>query len=113
MFKSYQLTLTGAVQRLSDVLLTIPPAKSGDAPPAATDLPFRQITLQGLKANTNDIFIGDTNLVSSTVHAFRIDSTDSQPPFVLGNFDTGPIKLSDFWVKGTAAEVLTVGGIPF
>lgn len=111
-FKSFQLTLNGNAQRLSDVLLAAG-VPSGTLPPAALDLPYRTLTFQALKANTNDIFIGDTNGVSSTVHGFRVDSTDSALPIILGGYDSGPLKLSDYWVKGTNAEVLIVGGVPF
>ena len=105
-FKQYTLTLNGAVQRLSLVL-------SDPTPGGLLDIPLRQVTFQGLKANTNDIFVGDNSAVTSTSHAFRVDATDAALPLVLGPFETGPMKLSDFYVIGTNNEVLVIGAVPF
>jgi len=107
-FKAYQLTLNGNAQRLSDIF--------GDGVGvvnAANDIPFRTVTFQGLKANTNDIFVSDANTISSTIHGFRVDSTDSALPIILGGYDSGGIKLSNFWVLGINAEVLLISGIPY
>jgi hypothetical protein len=109
-FVTYQLTLNGAAQRLSNVYGG---AANAAIPSPVTDIPYRTVTFQGLKANTNDIFVGNTSSVSSTVHGFRIDPTDTQAPIVLGSYDSGPLKLSDFWVLGTSTEVLVVSGVPF
>src|SRR3990172_719180 len=106
MFRSYQLTLTGAAQRLSDAL--------GDGVGVVNpvnNFALRLIMFQGLKANTNDIFVGHNSSVSSTIHGFRVDATDSAQPIIIGGFDEGPIKLSDFWVLGTANEVLVVAAV--
>jgi hypothetical protein len=111
-FISYQLTLNGNVQRLSDALPNGGLDARGQLDPTF-DVPLRAVTFQGLKANTNDIFIGSTNLVSSTVHAFRVDSTDSAPPIIVGSYDGGGSKPSDFYVKGTNAEVLLFGGVTY
>src|SRR5678816_1776822 len=103
---SYQLTLSGVAQRLT---LAFP---ADDRNPGGKyDVPLRVISFQGLKANTNDIFVGTDALVSSTVHGFRVDATDSAPPITFGSFDTGGSRFSDYYVVGTANEVLVFHGI--
>lgn len=112
-YKAYQLTLTGAAQRLSDVFGLPATTPESAAAFVSLDIPFRQLSFQSLKANAADIFIGDGPTVSTTVHAIRVDPGDTQPPIILGHFDDGPMKLSDFYVIGTANDVLLVGGIPY
>lgn len=108
-FRSYTLTLNGAAQRLSDVYAS---AAAGSVT-AMADIPYRLVTLQGLLANTGNIFVGMDNTVSSTNHAFRINAVDGDQPIILAPPSPGgPTKLSDFWVIGTNAEVLCVGGVP-
>lgn len=107
-FRSYTLTLTGAAQRLSDVYGD----GAGVANPA-NDIPYRALYLQGLAANTNLIYVGMDNTVTSSNHGFRITAADTDQPFpLIPPTPGGPLHLSDFWVLGTADEVLCVGGIP-
>lgn len=105
-FKSYTLTLTGVAQHLSDAFGD----GVGQVNPV-NDVPFRSIVLQAQKAG-NDVFVGTSSAVSSTVFAFRLDPTAALLPFVLGGYDQGPLKLSDFWVTGTNGQILTIGGVP-
>lgn len=113
-FKVVQLTLSGAAQQLSTALSTTPAAGETVSPRTRWEnAPLRTITFQGLKANDADIFVGDSSAVSSSVHAFRIDPGDTAPPIVLGGHDEGPMKLADFWVLGTAAQVLCVGIVEY
>lgn len=112
-FKAYQLTLSGVAQQLSLAYgLGAQPSPVTSAF-AAADIPLRQVTFQALTAVAAIIYVGDSNLVSATVHGFRIDPTDTQQPFTLGPFDSGPVKLSDFWVVGTANDVLMIGAVPY
>ena len=104
--RHYVLTLSGAAQQLSSVL---PVTQRG----GAQDEALRFLTLQPGKANTNDVFVGATSAVSSSVYGMRLDPTDTQAPTELGTHDAGPIKLSDVWVIGTADEKLHVLAIPF
>lgn len=113
MFRAYQLTLNGNAQRLSDVFGLASTVADTDPEFVKRDLPMRQLTFQVLTAGSNPVYVGESNLVSSTVHGFRVDPTDTQQPIVLGPFDSGPLKLSDFWVRGTNAEVLVIGAIPY
>jgi len=112
-FKAYQLTLTGVAQRLSNAYGLGPMPSPVTSEFAAADIPLRQISFQALTAAGADIYVGDSSAVSSTVHGFRVDPANTQQPFVLGPFDCGPMKLSDFWVLGTTGEVLLIGAIPY
>lgn len=109
--RSYTLTLTGAAQRLSQVL----PTGGGNADPTGgEDLPFRQLRLQADPANANVVYVGDSSAVSATAHGGSLDPTEaSAQVLVLGPFPTGPLRLSDLWVLGTNTQRLMVLGVPF
>jgi len=115
-FKQFKLTIPISVPtRLSDVY----GAGAGIAL-AQDDIPYRQIIL------TDDpedpaaaIYIGASNLVSSSNFAFYLlvveiaGTAAATSPIILGPFETGPMKLSDFWAFSTAAQALYIGGIPY
>jgi hypothetical protein len=106
-FIAYSLTLNGSAQRLSSVL-----ANTQVGGP--DDVAIRQLTLQGHHANTARVFIGDDSSVSVTDYGFYCPiPTGSPVPVILGPFETGPMRLSNFWVIGTNAEVLKIGIVPF
>jgi hypothetical protein len=115
-FKHYTLTLNGSAQRLSSVLL---PALLNQEPAAvdggvAADVPLREIILSNVAGNANVIYVGGSSGVSSTSHAFALDPTEaSQAPVRLGPYESGPLKLSDFWVIGTNAQLLGIGVVPY
>lgn len=73
---------------------------------------MRLIALQPDKGNSNDVYVGAATLTSSD-YGVRLDPGDTAPPVVLGHFDTGPYKLSEFYVLGTNNEKLHVLAIPF
>jgi hypothetical protein len=105
--QGFALTLTGLAQRLSDVY--------GDGVGvvnATHDIPYRTLVLQGAKGGA-DVFVGGSSTVSSTAYGVRLDPTASTTPLVLGGYDTGPMKLSDFWVIGTSSQLMSVLGIPY
>lgn len=110
-FQHYNLTITAAARRLSDAL-TIPPG----APLAAMDVPLRAITLQG-NTDSAAMHIGGDNTVSATVWGVRIPAAAGgipAAPITFGPFsNSGPIKLSDFWVFGTANDILHISVIPY
>ncbi len=107
---SFVLTLSGVAQRLSDVYLTAGQALG--SVDASKDIPYRTLVLQAPKAGA-DVYVGTDALVSSTVFGVRLDPTAAAQPIILGGFDMGPMKLSDFWVTGTSTQKMTVLGIPF
>lgn len=106
-FKHYTLTLTAVAQRLSTVL-------AQQAVAGVDDVSCRQIVFAADPANAAAVYIGSSSGVSSTSHAFSLDPTQaSHTPVVLGPFDAGPLRLSDFWVIGANNERLMVGIVPF
>lgn len=104
---AYSLTLNGSAQRLSSVL-------SDTTVGGKDDISIRQLILQGHHANTARVFVGDDASVSGTDYGFYLPiPTDSPLPVSVGPFETGPVRLSNFWVIGTNNEVLKIGIIPF
>lgn len=109
--RHYNLTLTGVAQRLSDVLTPVV-AQAGEQ----ADVALRVITLQMDDGSTNPLFVASDNGVSATDYAFRLEGGAGgvpPAPFILGEFEQGPIRLSDFYVVGTATEVLHIGTVPY
>jgi hypothetical protein len=94
---SFQLVSTAVPQRLSDVYLDGPGVVN-----AAHDIPYRQLILQASAAVT----IGETSAKAATGIPIGVAGT-----ITLGPFDTGPLKLSEFWVVGAAT--LSILGIPY
>lgn len=101
--RTLQLALAATQKRLSDAYAGSTP---GVANPA-TDIPYRQVTLQ---AEGAAVYVGSDILVSTTVYGNKI-ATDGSLTFG-GGFDSGPLHLSDFYVLGASATV-HVSGIPF
>lgn len=106
-FKQLVVTLTGAVQRVSDALTVTTPS-------GRDDVSCRQITFAADPANANVVYVGDAN-VSSTAHAFALDPTQAtaKDRESIGPFEAGPVRLSDFYVIGTNAQRLMIGYVPF
>lgn len=108
-FRDSTLTLNAAAQRLSSVY-------SNPDPSQGDNICLRGVMFQGDGANAGAIFVGSSNLVSSSVYAFRIPAAVAgvpAAPIIIGDFEGGPFRLSDFWVIGTNAEKLHIGTIPF
>jgi hypothetical protein len=104
------LTLDGTIQRLSSVL-TDPEVGGAD------DEALRVVQLQMQGNSANPLFVGGapkvgTNVtLTSTDHGFRLEPGSGgvpTAPYLLGEFETGPIRLSDVYVLGTNAEVLHI-----
>lgn len=96
----YTLTLGGAAENLATALgLTT----------AAQNIPFKMVTFQA--GGAADVFIGSTNTVSSTNYGFR--AITAQGPVYLEGQGDGPIKLSQIFVIGTAAQRLHIMGVTF
>lgn len=104
---AYSLTLNGSAQRLSTVF-------ANTTVGGPDDVSIRQLVLQGHHANTARIFVGDDASVSGTDYGFYLPIPTGSPlPVILGPYETGPMRLSNFWVVGTNNEVLKIGIIPF
>jgi len=105
--RHFDLTLNGAAQQLSTAI----PAVGGAPGP---DEAYRQLIFSSAPGNAAAIYIGATSSVSSSSHGFSLDPAQAtQQPVYVGPFDTGPVKLSEFWVLGANSEILHVLGIPF
>lgn len=103
--RSYDIVLTGVAQRVSTVL--------GLAVGGADDPGFRQLIVAADPANTAVAYVGADSSLSATSHGFALDPTQAtaQDRESLGPFDTGPVRLSDLWVLGTANERLHILGV--
>lgn len=97
--RSFNLSLTGAAKRLSDVY-----GGAAGVINAADDIPYRQLCLE---AETAAVQIGSANTVSATIYG---NSIATGATLILGPYETGPLKLSDLWAFGTAT--LHILGIP-
>lgn len=103
-FKHYELTLTGAAQRLSSVLANV-------AVGGPDDKPLAFVTLQLAADASGACFVGDVD-VSATSWGQRIPvpvSSIPAPPLYLEAGYGAAIKLSDVYVFGTANDVLHIG----
>lgn len=107
-FKALQVTIPNPAAA-TQVSSALPAAERA----AGISLPCQMICFQAAKAVAADIFIGDTSAVSNSAHAIRIDPTDTQPPVVLAGTEAGSIKLGDFWITGTAGDILLVGYLTY
>lgn len=106
-FHHHALTMSGVAQRLSDVY--------GDGVGVADalhDIPLRQITFQSLSAaQGGTIYVGSLPTISATDHGFRIVPGAT---ITLGPYSgSGPMKLGDFYVLGTANDVLVISEVPY
>ena len=106
--KQYVLTLSGVAQRLSSVFAN--PEVGGP-----DDWALRTFTLQGGESNANPVYQGDED-VTTALWSIRIPAAVTgvpAAPLIIGEHETGPLKLSSYYVIGTADETLHIGVIPF
>ena|SRR5688572_5002728 len=105
MLRTMQLVLAAGQQRLSDAY-----GGASIAPPgtlnAAQDIPYRELTFQ---AEAAACFLGATSAVTTTAYGYTIASGGNK---TFGPYDTGPMRLSDFYAVG-AGCTLHITGIPF
>ena len=105
--RDYQVTLAAGAVRLSRAYAS----GAVDVEPSAADnLPFRQLVFSAEGAVA---FVGAASDVSSTNYGTRVEvGAAGSAPVIVGPFETGPVKLSDFWAAGAGA-ILHVLGIPY
>lgn len=103
-FRHYPaLTLTGVAQNIRTALQL-----DDDSDPKA-----RAVIFHPDSSNSNPIYVGGIG-VGTTDWAFRLPAFSATlPPFILGEFDQGPLQLKDFWVIGTSGEKLHIGIVPW
>lgn len=111
-FRQYALVCNAAppAKRLSDVY--------GDGTGvvnARNDIPYRQLIFQADPANGGPVYIGDNDLTAPDNAAFVLQPTvDKLAAISLGPFETGPMKLSDFYAVGSGGTPrLLISGVPF
>ncbi len=124
--RSFQIALGAGATRLSDVYIGLTMgAEGGPAtniggsagnPNPRSDVPYRTIILYASGAAA---YVGGSDMagpsatpVSSTTFGVKVDSAAGVPPLVLGGFDQGPIKLSDYWASG-AGSTIHILAIPY
>ena len=104
--RDFQIALAAAAKQLSDVYGI---AQSQQPEFARANIPYRQILLS---AETGVAFVGSDNLVTATKYGVRVEiGATAVEPVSIGPYETGPVKLSDFWAAGTGT--LHILGIPF
>lgn len=92
MVKSFQLALTGAARRVSDVYGGTPGIAAADV-----DIPYREIIFQ---SETAAVQLGQDNTVSATNYGNSIAT--GLVLIAAPSAPGAPLKLSDFWAFGTA-----------
>lgn len=101
------VTLTGSAQQLIAGLNT----------DAAANIPIREITFQADGGNGAAVLVGGSNSVSTSDWGLSIPAGAAgvpAAPLKLGPYAwSGPMKLGDFWVIGTADQKLHVSYVPF
>jgi hypothetical protein len=111
-FKQYALVVAGAppASRLSDVY-----GDGAGVVNARNDIPYRQIILQADPANGAPVYIGDSDLIAPDNAAFVLQpGVDKLMAMTLGPFDSGPLRLSDFWAVGSGATPrLLISGVAY
>lgn len=97
MIKTYQIVLSGTAQRLSTLF-------AGDE---SLNIPFRQLLFQ---ASGADAALGSSNAVTAATGLKVLVA--GVLPVPIGPFETGPVKLSDFYGIGAGAT-LNILGVPY
>lgn len=100
----FQLVLSATPKRLSDVYGGTP-----GTPDESKNIPYRQLFLQ---ADGADFVVGDSTVTTTNYGAKFPVTGNAFASGSLGPYETGPLKLSDFWAVGAGATVHIVG-VPF
>ena len=104
--RDFQLALAAGALRLSNVY----GGPANAEPDARDNIPYRQIILS---AEGGVAFVGAAADVTATNYGVRVEiGATAVEPVSIGPFETGPVKLSDFWAAG-AGSTLHVLAIPF
>ena len=113
----YTMTLTGAVQQGNQMLPTTPVGSlPGNQVGGPNDIACRSICLQPDGANTGVIYVGAKSTMTTSDWGIRLEApigTVPPPPFLLGEFPSGPIRPSDLFFLGTNADKVHVLLVPF
>ncbi len=101
MIDHYDLTLSGAAQQVSDVI------------PAATreqlDVPALSVQFEIDDEDTNPAFIGGDDSVTATSYGTRLPAVRAAEPLTEVRVFRGvKLRLREFWIIGTAADVVHI-----
>lgn len=111
-FQHFNITLTGAAQNVLQTITGVALTDRVSGTGAAQDPALRMVSFQLDGAATGPCFIGGSSAVSSTSWGWRIPAPVAglpAAPLISGEYaGSGPLRLSDFWVIGTATNVLHV-----
>jgi hypothetical protein len=111
-FVQYALVANSAppAKRMSDVY-----GDGAGVVNARNDIPFRQLVFQADPANGGPVYIGDSDLTAPDNAAFVLQPTvDKLAAITLGPFDSGPMRLSDFYIVGSGGTPrVFISGVPF
>ena len=98
MIDHYSLTLTGAAQQVSDVL-----GANDDDPPALS------VQFEIQDDDTNPAYVGGDNTVSATDYGVRIAPIAAAEQLTEPRIFRGvKLRLREFWIIGTAADVVHI-----
>jgi len=98
--RDYTITLTGSAQNLATVCV------------GPVDQQIMMLELQPGGGNANEVYVGGTSAVSSSLYGTRLEAADTGiPPApwrATSDGLTALLTLGDFWVIGTNTEKLHV-----
>ncbi len=98
MVDHYDLTLTGVAQQVSDVL-----------PAAQDDVPALSIQFEIQEDDTNAAFLGGDNTVTATSYGVRLPPIRAAEPLAEPRVFRGvKLRLREFWITGTAGDVVHI-----
>jgi len=98
MIDHYSITLDGSAQQVSDVL-----------GPDDDDHPALSIQFEIQDDDTNAAYVGGDDTVSATDYGTRIPPIAAGEPLVVPRIFQGvKLRLREFWIIGTAADVVHI-----
>lgn len=98
--RSSTVTLTGDAQWLGDLV-----------PTGEGDRGLREISLQPGPSNASPVYVGDA-AVTNALYSTRLPAASAgipPAPFIVGGYDSGGVRLGDYYVLGANGETLHIG----
>lgn len=97
----------GGTQYTVTAVATRPFALSSTSSPR---VPLQEISFKASAGNTGDVYIGNSNVTA--VPANALIKVEKGTGFTSGPFEDGPIYADDFYVVGTANDLLHIYYVP-
>lgn len=76
---------------------------------AGLHVPLQEISFKTPTANTGTVFIGNSNVTTTTNILIQLEKGTG---FTSGPFDNGPVSLDDYYVIGTANDIVYIYAVP-